>query len=289
MKRDHYALLLFLTGVCLLACAPAGATGMPEITAQGFSAEQPQTGIIGEFPRLRVRVEAPGRIKELRIRERSYDVDLATTRDEGNLQLFGLEHSPRSYPDVTLNLQNYINEKIHRDGVYEFHLRVTDRNDNPAEKKISIRVSEAMPAADSSAAQENPALRTGTFNLQRTGTGIVQGAPLFGIDWENIDDAKVAIRITGSGKGDTLFGRLEAPDFATIQDAGQLVARLAGIEKTRDIVLETAGDAAAGRVFSISRADRHHILMVTASSAHPSRPGTVVTLEGQYKSLEPDE
>ena len=86
-----------------------------------------------------VRIEAQDRISELRIRERSFDVDLATTRDKHNLQLFGLEQSPRSKADVTLDLQNYINEKITSDGQYEFHLFVTDKSDNTAEGKISVR------------------------------------------------------------------------------------------------------------------------------------------------------
>lgn len=286
IKPGNCVLLLFLLGLFVVTGATAAEPGMPEITAQGFSADQPQAGIVGKYPRLRVRIEAPDRIMELRIRERSYEVDLATTRDKNNLQLFGLDQSPRSYPDVTLDLQNYINEKIGSTGEYEFHIRVTDRSDNKDEKKITVRIQEDIPAEELARAEEARRLRTGDFTLQRTGTGALQGGDLFGIDWISIDPAKVAIRITAAEDSNTRFGKLGKSDFDTIQTADQLVERLDGIERTEAVVLETAGNRSAGKVFTISHDDRNYLLKVITSSAHPSAIGTVVTLAGQYKYLE---
>ena len=95
-KPSICALVLLLLGLFTFLSAFADDSRMPEITSQGFCSDQPQKGITGEYPRLRVRIEAPDRLKELSIKERSYEVDLAMTRDKHNLHLFGLDQSPRS-------------------------------------------------------------------------------------------------------------------------------------------------------------------------------------------------
>lgn len=281
--------LLFMLGFFQFAGAVASESRMPEITTQGFNAEQPQDGIVGEYPRLRVRIEAQGRISELRISERSFDVDLATTRDKHNLQLFGLEQSPRSMADVTLDLQNYINEKITSEGQYEFHLWVTDKSDNTVEGNISVRVHEAVSTEELAHARAASLLSVGTFTLQRTGAGNIRGGDLFGIDWLSIDNAKVAIRIRAAKNNNTQLVLLENTDFDAIQNTEQLAGKLGGIKWTGTLVLDTAGNGAAGQVFSLRRNGVDYILKVTKSSAIPSALGTVVTLEGRYKYIEQTE
>ncbi|MEJ2310628.1 MAG: hypothetical protein P8Z78_15185 [Gammaproteobacteria bacterium] len=282
-KPANPALFLLLLNLFVFAGAAAAETVMPEITAQGFSADQPQDGVAGEYPRLRVRIEAPCRISELRIQERSYDVDLATTKDKYNLHLFGLNQSPRSHADVTLNLQRYINEKITSGGLYEFRLRVTDKRDNTAEGKISVRIHEALSPEDLARAEKARRLQTGTFALQRTGSGALQGADLFGIDWINIDSAKVAVRISAAASSDTRFALLKKSDYDAIRTTDQLDEKLEAVEWSETLVLDTAEDRAEGQVFLLRHEGMDYILKVTTSSATPSEPGTVVTLEGSYK------
>ena len=285
-RPKNYICLLFMFGFLQFAGAVASESRMPEITTQGFNADEPQGGIVGEYPRLRVRIEAQDRISELRIRERSFDVDLATTRDKHNLQLFGLEQSPRSKADVTLDLQNYINEKITREGQYQFQLWVTDKNDNTTEGEISVHVHEAVSPEELTRAKAASLLRTGSFTLKRTGTGNLRGGELFGIDWLSIDNAKVAIRITAANNNNTQFALLGKTDFDAIQTTDQLVGKLRGIKWTEALILDTADNRAAAQVFSLRRNGMDYILKVTKSSAVTSALGTVVTLEGMYKYRE---
>ena len=282
-KPSNCALVLLLLGLFAFLGASADESRMPEITAQGFSADQPQKGMVGEYPRLRVRIEATDRIKELTIKERSYEVDLSSTRDKYNLHLFGLVQNPMSYPDVTLNLQNYINEKLGKEGEYEFRILVTDKSDNTVEKIISVHIYETMPAMESGIGEDVGLLQTGLFTLQRTGTESVKGASLFGINWKNIDNATVAIRIKKSEKSNTRLRMLDKSDFERMQTIDQLVQRVAGLEETEAVVLTTARNKAVGEVFSISHDGMHYILKVMESSAYPSSRGTTVTVKGYYK------
>ena len=283
MKPENCSYLLLFLSLFLFLNAFAGESQMPEITAQGFCADQPQKGIVGKYRRLRVRIEAVGRIKELIIKERSYEVDLALTRDKYNLHLFGLDQNPRSYPDVTLNLQNYINERIGSEGEYKFHIIVEDKDDNIVEETIHVHVYEAIPEKQHGSDGQARLLQTGLFTLQRVGTEHVMGADLFGINWKNTDNTTVAIRITMSENSNTRLRMLDESDFDSIQTSVQLIQRIAGIAETEAVVMTTANNMAAGKVFSISRDDRHYILKVMESSAHPSDRGTVVTVKGFYK------
>jgi hypothetical protein len=283
MKPDICSFVLLLLGLFAFLGASADESRMPEITAQGFSADHPQNGMAGEYPRLRVRIEATDRIKELTIKERSYEVDLALTKDKDNLHLFGLNQSPRSYPDVTLDLQMYINEKIDREGQYEFHILVTDKSDNTVEKIISVHVHETKPAAKSDIDEGASLLQTGLFTLQRTGIEPVKGSRLFGINWKNTDNTNVTIRITKSENSSARLGMLDKTDFDRIQTNNQLAQKVADVEEVKAVVLTTASNKAAGEVFSISHDDKHYILKVVESSAYPSARGTIVTVKGYYK------
>lgn len=283
IKPRSCPFMLLLLGCLAFHAVSADEPGRLEITTQGFSADQPQQGTVGEISRLRVRIEASDRIKELTIKERSYEVDLASTRDKDNLQLFGLAQSPRSFPDVTLNLQNYINEKIIKAGEYVFHVLVTDKNDVSAEKKIYLDIRDAVSAAGPVPDEDAGLLQTGSFTLQRTGTGPVKGSRQFGIEWITVDNANVTVRITRSGDGQTRLVRPDKPDFDKLRTNDQLVGMLADAEMTEAVFLATAGNKAAGEVFSVCPGDKCYLLKVVKSSAYPSKNGTIVTLEGDYK------
>jgi hypothetical protein len=283
IKLINYSFCALLLGFWVFLSASAADSPMLEITTQGFSSEQPQKGLLGEYPRLRVRIEAPGRINQLVIRERSYEVDLAATRDKNNLHLFGLVQNPRSYPDVTLNLQNYINEKIGNEGEYEFTIKVTDKDNNHAEKIIAVHVHEIMPVAGTGIGNDARLLQSGLFALERVGAQPVKGVPQLGIYWKNRDNENVKIRITKSENSNTQLGMLDKSDFDSLQTMEQLVQRVAGIEDGEAVILTTARDKAAGEVFWVGDGDNHYILKVMESEAYSSAEGTVVSLKGYYK------
>jgi hypothetical protein len=184
---------------------------------------------------------------------------------------------------VTLNLQKYINEKIDKEGQYEFHILVTDKSDNTVEKIISVHVHETKPATESDIGEDASLLQTDLFTLQRTGIETVKGARLFGIDWKNTDNTTVTIRITKSENSNTRLRMLDKSDFDRMQTINQLAQRVADLEEVKAVVLTTASNKAAGEVFSISHDDKHYILKVVESSAYPSARGTIVTVKGNYK------
>jgi len=121
----------------------------PEITAQGFDITLPREGLVGQFERLRVRIEAPERIKALAITERSFEVDLATTLDKVNYRLFGIEKRLRLHKDVTLNFQTYINERLAEPGDYEFLILVEDQEDEAAAARLLVVVAAEEGRGDS--------------------------------------------------------------------------------------------------------------------------------------------
>ena len=283
-KPNSCTILLVLLGLFAIFGVSAADSKKPEITAQGFSADLPQKGLVGDYPRLRVRIEAADRIKELIIKERSYEVDLASTRDKNNLYLFGLEQTPRSYTDVTLNLQNYINERIETEGEYEFHILVTDRKGNIVEKNIYLYAHIKVPEKEPTIVEDAGLLQTEPFTLQRIGTGPVDGARLFGIDWQNIDNTNVQIRISKVEGSDPHLVVLDESDFDNLQTIDQLMQRVVGLEKAEAVVLTTGSNRAAGVVFSVINGDKYYLLKITSSSAYPSDRGTMVTVKGYFKT-----
>jgi hypothetical protein len=185
---------------------------------------------------------------------------------------------------VTLNLQNYINERIETEGEYEFHILVADRNDNIVEKKVYMHAHIEAPEQEPTIAEDVRLLQTESFTLQRIGTGPVDGARLFGIDWQNIDNTNVHIRISKIEGSDPQFAVLDESDFDNLQTIDQLMQRVAGLEKTEAVVLATGSNRAAGVVFSVINGDKHYLLKITSSSAYPSDRGTIVTVKGHFKT-----
>lgn len=286
MMKNPFKIAIYLIVLCLFAISGASADepGKPEITPQGFSSQLPVEGVIGKYPRTRVRIEAPGRISELIIKERSYEVNLASTRDKPNLSLFGLEQSPRSRIDVTLNLQNYINERIETEGEYEFQILAADKSGNRVETTIILKANLETTEAEILAAREARLLRNGDFTFQRTGADPVEGARQFGLDWQNIDNANVAIRISKLEGGAPGVVILDESDFDSLETVDQLAQRVANLEKAEAIVLVAGGNKAAGKIFAVVHDEKPYLFKILSSSAYPSDRGTVVTLNGVFKT-----
>ncbi len=282
--------LLTALAVAILALAASGpfvasARAGPEITAQGFDITLPREGHLGQFERLRVRVEAPERIKELSVTERSYAVDLATTLDKANYRLFGIEKRLRLHKDVTLNFQTYINERITEPGDYLFLIRVRDQEDEAASARLLVVVA----AEETTAAREAAPAKTGVFRLERVGPRQVTGAEDLGLTWKTIEDVAVTIRIDAPGEGAAITGKLAAPDYDKISDMADLAA-LTGPEATSPaaayVDLPTANNAAAGRVLAIDTPEKLYLMKLQRSATSLSTSGTTVVLEGEYKLFE---
>ena len=277
--------ILALAVFALTTAAATSARAGPEITAQGFDISLPREGRLGQFKRLRVRVEAPERIKQLTITERSFAVDLATTLDKVNYRLFGIEKRLRLHKDVTLNFQTYINERIVEPGGYEFLIRVADQEDEAAAARLLVVVA----AEETAAADEAVPAKTGVFRFERVGPRQVTGAEDLGITWKTIEDVAVTIRINAPDDGAAITEKPAALDYDKVLDMADLAA-LTEPEATASaaayVDLPTANNAAAGRVLAIQTPEKVYLMKLDRSETSLSHSGTTVILEGEYKLFE---
>lgn len=286
------SLLCVLTIVLFgLASAPqslAQETGAPEIIAQGFNIAVPQEIRFGEVGRLRVRIEAPERIDALYIRERSYEVDLATTLDQVNYQLFGLEKRVRRYRDVTLDFGIYVNEKISAPGKYEFVIQVKDEEGGMATTRLAINVAAEEAKQEQTESGRVP-MKTGGFRFERVGRGHVKGAMDFGITWKTIREIGVVIRIQAPDQGHFVVGELASVQYEEILDAVDLASRREADKQSSfatSIEMPTAFNAAAGRFLTIDAPEQYCVMKVDRSKTSLSDVGTTVVLLGEYKCSE---
>lgn len=277
-RRRRWLLALILASITAVTEASAGPAG-PEITAQGFDMAVVQQGVLGAFGRIRVRIEADERIEELSVKERSYEVDLASTLDLSNLQLFGLEKRPRQYKDVTLNLETYIDTKIESEGHYRFLIRVTDEKGQSAAETLSV-----MVAAPGVAEAEAALLEKGRFTLKRVGTGEVEGGDDYGLSWKTVDPGEVVISITQTQGLEGGLRRLKRARFKDVRTRDELQTLADQAEPSKTIELPTANNAAAGQVFAVLRDDKSYLFHIESSRTYLSESGTAVILEGEYKS-----
>ncbi len=246
----------------------------------------PRQGRIGKFERLRVRIQAPERISSLMVRERSYEVDLATTLDQGNYHLFGIEKRVRRYKDVTLDFHNYINEKIAAAGSYEFLIQVKDNKGGTATAHLAIIVT-AEDAFKKKQTNVNIApMKTGRFRLERAGPGPVQGGRAFGISWKTVDVNRVVIRINVTGDGSSIKNGLSTSQYERIIGTPDLDFRR-NVEKrkiwTDYVQVPTASNAAAGHVLAIDTPRRFCVMRFDRSETSLSKIGTTIVVQGEYK------
>lgn len=272
------ASVIFLAAVATaLAGARAESSDKPEITAQGFNIAEVQDGLLGEFGRLRIRIEAPERIQELHIEERSFEVELATTLDRSHFGRFGIEKRVRNRQDVTLNFENYINEKLDTEGGYTFKIRVRDGKGQSAEAVLLVET----VAQD--AVTDVPPVRSKGFSFKRVGPGSVAGAEGFGLTWRTIEPAEVVIEITGTAGKPLKLIELRATDYDGITTRAHLGASTKLAEKVERIVLTASRNKAAGHVFAVVGEDETLVFKIKESTTTLSEQGTTVSLEGELK------
>jgi len=283
--------LIGTLALSLAACSPAGEVASPPmLTAQGFDIAEVQEGALHDFGDLKVRIEAPAGIEELRIRERSYEVDLARSPEASHFPLFGLPARVWSKVDVTLNVGPYVDAKLDRAGDYSFEITVQDRRSRMARETVRVRVRSAEPARDAEEAPVesepaeagSPAPQTGEFRMQRIGPGPVTGAEAFGIDWKTIESADVVIRMRPEASSGSRLARLEDASFAAIRSREDLARALGTAREVDSLELATARDAAAGRVFAVLGEEGGYVLHTDRSATSLSELGTTVRLEGRF-------
>ena len=276
MKLNINYLLVLLVSMFLLSCTESTSDKQPpQITAQGFTIADVQEGIIGHFGTLKLRIESAGRIKKLYIKERSYEVDLATTPERNHFSLFGIEKKSILRTDVTLDFQNYINQKFSQPGQYVFSIKVVDKEGQTSTATLNITIIKPK--------DNNTLIETGRFQLQRHGRGDVENGETFGISWKTIDKIKVTVRVTKKEGGASKLARFSTVDYEQLTNKKTLSEKMDAAEDINEIVFDTANNAAVNQVLGISMLGKHYMLKTEQSNTTLAYTGTTVTLNGMYK------
>ena len=274
--RLHILILTFRSTAILMACEQNDtAQPPPQISAQGFAIENVQNGTVGQFGSLRLRIESMVRITKLLIKERSYEVDLATTPEKSHFQLFGLQKKTMLRTDVTLDFQNYINKKLVQPGEYEFIIEVVDKKNQTTRTSLHIIVEEVK-------GMTTP-IESGDFQLLREGKDQVSGSDKFGITWKTIDEIKVTIRISKADNGANKLARFTIEDYDSLITKEELIQKINSARDVERIEFDTANNAAAHEVVGIENLGKYYLLKTNLSETFLSHIGTTVTLDGEYK------
>jgi len=254
----------------------------PEITSQGFDMSEPQAGQLAKFGRLRVRFEVDERISELVVKERSYEVDLASTLETDNLLLFGIQTRVRNHKDITLNFENYINKKLENEGQYYFLLTVKDKEGQSTSSTLSVMVNRERTSLEIME-ERLDRIGRGLFSFRRVGPGPVSGAAEFGITWKTIEAANVTIRITNSEGSSSRLVRVLEPAFDSVDSKKQLAKSAEAAGPADNIEITTTGNGAAGETFAVVVHDRPYLFKIKESRTLLSDLGTTVILNGEFK------
>lgn len=285
----------------LLACGWGDPPDLPTITAQGFDITAVRESNVREEEPLRLRIEAPGGLESLLVQERSYEVDLARSREPSHFPLFGLPQRVWSKTDITLDFGPYIASKLTQAGDYSFHIVATDREAQSSTATLRVRlrsvedreddlIEEQAPqdasersagAPHASPSQAALLMDAGDFRLERIGAGPVVSNEDFGITWRTIESNHVVIRIVGVDPERTQLVDLDPGAFAEIETSAELADLLDGSSSSLD--LATANDAAAGAEIAIVGQQGSVLLRTDGSETRLSEQGTTVTLTGRYK------
>ena len=276
MKLNKNHLLVLLLSMFLSACTDGKSEKpAPQITAQGFMIEEVQEGTLGEFGNLKLRIESAGRVKQLYIKERSYEVDLASTPERSHFPLFGIEKKALLRTDVTLDFQNYINQKLNQSGEYVFNIEVVDKKGQSSKATLNIQVLESKDATTP--------IESGRFQLQRRGKSTVAGSEPFGLIWKTIDEIKVTVSVTKADGGASKLARFNTTDYEQLNSKEALSKKMNAAEDVDKIEFDTANNAAANQVLGISNLGKYYMLKTEQSNTTLSYAGTTVTLNGEYK------
>ena len=273
---------LTLTLTVAAGCTPAEEVigPPPTISGQGFTLSTVFASPAGTFPDVRVRVEAPERIRVLLIREGSYEVDLATTRERGHLPWFGLTQRSHRTTDVTLNLKGYLNAKLVTPGEYKITITVVDASDQRTSAEVHVVVMPVLEATRETPAKEPTLVSRGRFEFKRIGASEVTGAETYGITWRTFDPVHVGIQIRPQ---DDNVALVEGIDFEAIDTRQELLAAMNAGRVDDIIEIDTAQSAAAGTAFGIVRERKPIALRIAESHTSLSQAGTTVTLTGEFK------
>ena len=304
--RTKHALLLVVAvtaGFVLSACerlttdeeAPA-----PVITGQGFDIDSTQEGTVGQFDSLRLRIESPGRVGKLEIKERSYHVDLASTPERAHFNLFGINRRPLNSRDVTLDFQNYVNHKLEQAGDYTILVEVTDKLAQVSKINILIRLAEPkdvpapkpaesepaqidVPAKSSLEQSESEPVKIAQFEIQRIGPREVEGEQVFGLTWKTVDEIYVTIRVQKRDDGATKLTGLSVSDYENVATVNNLNQLLESAQDQDYVDFNTANNAGADKVLGVVNLGTHYLIKTNQSNTVLSAVGTTVTLKGEYK------
>ncbi len=273
--------MLILAALLAGACMQGGpAPSRPVITAQGFDIADARVAPVGEFGDVRLRLEVAGKIDSIGVTERAFSSDLARTLDTDLFRLFGLDQRPYSRSDVTLNLRNYLNERIDEAGIYQVEITVTDYLGQSSSEHIVVDARDA-PGVGTDEPQEiaETWAGIGEFVFRRVGRGNVSGAGPFGITWTTVDPIRVTIRLAGATK----IARLDVKDFHEAHTRAEIREIADRCIADELIELDTASAAAAGQVFAIVNDEQRFLLEMSASETNLTDAGTTVVVAGRYK------
>lgn len=290
MKLHKTRLILVLSTILLLSCSDFdGDKPPPIITAQGFEIEATQEGVIAEFTNVRLRIESEGRIQQLRIKERSFEVDLATTPEREHYPLFGIENSALQHTDITLDFQNYINQKLTTEGEYQFLISVEDKKGQTANTALRVRLKSpgisVPPVEISEAPVDIPKtpVETDQFMMQREGRGNIDNSEPFGITWKTVDEINVTIRVSKAEGGASKLASFTRADYDRLEVKEDLSEWINVARDLKHIEFDSSKNAARDQVLGINNLGNYYLLRVLKSNSSLSDSGTKVTLNGEYK------
>ena len=290
MKLQKTHLILVLSTILLLSCSDFGADKSPPlITAQGFEIEVTQEGVVSEFTNLRLRIESEERIQKLNITERSFEVDLATTPEREHFPLFGIKNAALQYADITLDFQNYINQKLTAEGEYQFLISVEDKKGQTTNAVLKVRMKLpgiSMPPVEVSKAPvdiPNTPIETDQFMMQREGRGDVDNSEPFGITWQTIDEVNVTIRVSKAEGGASKLASFTNADYDRLDVKEDLSDWINVARDLKQIEFDSSNNAARDQVLGISNLGNYYLLRILKSNSSLSASGTRVTVNGEYK------
>jgi len=305
MTRAGLLLGLALVAACAAGCGTGEEKPPTSITAQGFELVEPREATAGKFSNVRLRFEVPGGIEHLVVRERSYEIDLAKSREASHFPLFGIDRRVWSKRDVTLDFSRYLNEKIERPGEYQLVIDVVDRDSRRTSATLKVVVPESpeeptpAPSADAETSTGMDAKEPQAddvlddtaglgeelpFRLQRVGAGPVQGGERFGITWKTVDEIDVVIRVATRDDQPVRLARLDPIVYDELATRGDLGRALDRLDLADTLEIPTASHAAGGAVVAVVRPDERYVLMTDDSMTSLSEVGTTVTLSGRYRA-----
>ena len=272
-----------LVALLMAACIQSGpGPAAPAITAQGFDISEPRETTPGNLGDTRLRLEVPGKIESIWVTQGTFRSDLAKTLDRDVFRLFGIEQRPYSRVDVTIDMKNYVNEKLSSVGVYQIDIRVVDQRGKSTSDRVFIDIRSAGEAPTVALpVVVEPSASTGEFVLQRVGPGSVSGAEPFGITWKTIDPISVTVQVAALGA--TKIAEIAAVDFEQVRTRADLAEIVDQCTAADVIEFDTANAAAAGQALAIMKKDERFLLKVSASETFLTDAGTTVVISGRYK------